>query len=951
MVDEGNPDSPENETSADDRADLKLGSGAKSEFVQSFEFNPEDAPKAKSPSEIAALKNYLLEAEVADAQDTQGFEETGILELAGRFIGGLQTNLAGQSWDLLLSETNDAYDFATFRWVVTDSTYFNVVLLKITNTSEDRVREQLSQIFRSSLSFQNDQMYAAPTYLLMCADATNPDVVAIWQRIELDEIGVELPDFTLIRPRKAWSLIQPPEKNVSGNDDTRSATPPSARMVSDAAIENPEADILQFGPYADAIFGLIDHPDTKPPLTLAINAKWGMGKTSLARLVEHKLCNKPGGWNAAEERQENPHTTYWFNAWMHDEADKLAAAFMADVMRECHRKLPLWQQLWRPLPDGVCGKEAQMRRRAVLIGFGLLAVGWAAMQVIVTGSAGDTDGELGGLVALLQQTESKILGTGGLTIAAIMANFAKLRETGKTIGAYIGAPAKESNIGSLGTVRDQLREMIRRVTPQGSKFVVFIDDLERCRSTHAVDVLEVVNQLLAFDPVVTVVVADMPAVATCVEIKYKDLAEKYDPGQEAHANPDHEGDSGKRTYGRLFLQKFIQLQFNLPRTTKEELSEFVKKISGLAEEDSSADQSKTGNSSRIVKWLGSIWTGIEGSSVAAWQTAEDRGSVFPPWMTRSGVPVAIVLVMLFWPLLFASWLQRLGLRIAGATMLRRSGAFRLAVQFLVVAWQLIYLVGVIVSFLAFGYAAAADFAGAPGAMNRVISEMLQATRPLSMELNYVLTTAILMLLLPVVWIASQLEERQRARAWANARAAGTDIDPTNEESLADYRERLAGMEESEQDAFIREISQRKLSDESEWFKGARQEALAELVLPPRNVKRLINRLRLLLFVLNARGLLHRDDGLTPEVVGKWIALQEIWPELAAIIRHDPMTAGRLEECTTNDSWCALMKQLVPLYENDLTLRGFFQGEPKLGPVSMILTAFSRPSGSVGGEAA
>jgi hypothetical protein len=48
-------------------------------------------------------------------------------------------------------------------------------------------------------------------------------------------------------------------------------------------------DNLGHGAYADAIAAFIQHPDTRPPLTIAIKAPWGAGKTSLMRMVQQRL--------------------------------------------------------------------------------------------------------------------------------------------------------------------------------------------------------------------------------------------------------------------------------------------------------------------------------------------------------------------------------------------------------------------------------------------------------------------------------------------------------------------------------------------------------------------------------------------------------------------------------------------------------------------------------------
>lgn len=63
-------------------------------------------------------------------------------------------------------------------------------------------------------------------------------------------------------------------------------------------------DNLGHGPYADAIAAFIQHPDTRPPLTIAIKAPWGAGKTSLMRMVQQRLDPRDdlASWSPCELR-------------------------------------------------------------------------------------------------------------------------------------------------------------------------------------------------------------------------------------------------------------------------------------------------------------------------------------------------------------------------------------------------------------------------------------------------------------------------------------------------------------------------------------------------------------------------------------------------------------------------------------------------------------------------
>jgi len=88
--------------------------------------------------------------------------------------------------------------------------------------------------------------------------------------------------------------------------------------VSDAPVFLAEKDELGFTPVARAIAGLLRNKATGLPLTVAINAPWGRGKTSLMSLVQQEL--KASGWR-----------TVWFNAWHHQEETSMLASLLQTV--------------------------------------------------------------------------------------------------------------------------------------------------------------------------------------------------------------------------------------------------------------------------------------------------------------------------------------------------------------------------------------------------------------------------------------------------------------------------------------------------------------------------------------------------------------------------------------------------------------------------------------------
>jgi KAP family P-loop domain len=132
-------------------------------------------------------------------------------------------------------------------------------------------------------------------------------------------------------------------------------------MLSDRPVQEDSEDELGFKPYADALAELIDSPNTDTPLTIAVSAPWGAGKTSLAKMVGRRLKEWP------PERGERPHIVCWFNAWMHEDAPHLGSAFAAEVARTANANRGMFQRLFRPLPTAMMARKQRARRRIYVV--------------------------------------------------------------------------------------------------------------------------------------------------------------------------------------------------------------------------------------------------------------------------------------------------------------------------------------------------------------------------------------------------------------------------------------------------------------------------------------------------------------------------------------------------------------------------------------------------------
>ncbi|MBL4693526.1 MAG: hypothetical protein JKY92_09390 [Magnetovibrio sp.] len=788
---------------------------------------------------VNELKDFFFDDEPVEVSKTADFASTNAQEIKNIFIRSIKEAFPDLQYTILPEELFGVRMDLTFG----EGPQHHIIDIV------DRIKPgNFSNSYLSDPDFHQVLQTCSSYLLILAIDITSDEAAhAVTNIFDTFASSLPYPHFFIIPPQYAW-------RACIGNELTRRfskytgktsppASPPTAdhgiHMLADMPIEDADEDLLGFGDYADAIAGLIDHPQTKAPLTLAINAKWGMGKTSLANLIKHRLENK------LESKTEKPHIIYWFNAWMHDDAGNIRAAFMADVVRKCNAMRPWWKHFLNPLPTNLCDAKTR-RRRNVQKGAALLFISIAVtlLVLIMNDDIQPSSLDIFG-VSLVNPW-----GAGGAILIFIVGILRHLSQAVETVSAFVKAPDSESNTGSLGEVRRQLHELIREVTPDGAKFVVFVDDMERCSNTKAIDVLEVVNQLLDTDPVVCIVLADMPALAAMAELKYKDLADLYDPITSIISD----NDENRHSYGRLFLQKFIQLQFDLPEMPVGSKANFTTKL---------IDAKKT-------------------------ETKQE---------TRQG------------PIRF------LARKILYIT---KKYFYHSAISFISLSFLAPFILGLHVN-------------GNITLPFNISTLQTEASRSIGFALflmSYLCATCFF-LMGALVQIKTIVVKRLLSRRIIRVR---TFIKKglSNQHGISKKDRDLIDTElgENRISQLIDEQKLRRLGTDSDAYKDARNYVMDHLPPHPRNIKRILNRLRLMLFLLNQRKLLTGPNAVPPAAIGKWILLQEKWPELEKRSRSSTKVIEDIEKANPIKEQLA---KIIPLYVDDKDLISLLSDGHALGP--------------------
>jgi hypothetical protein len=639
-------------------------------------------------------------------------------------------------------------------------------------------------------------------------------------------------------------------------------------MLADKALSNDSEDLLGFKPFADAISGVIDSPHTATPFVMALNAKWGAGKTTLGQMVQRRLEGKP----AADGY--SPHITCWFNAWMHDDAPTLSSALAAEVAQVANKHRSWVRRVLSPLPSALASTSARRIRKGAA---------YFSIFVIILGVFGFVGLKLGNNIVDILKFDPRVIKSmatamgGAYATAAIAATVLLFKAAttilpvAKSLAEFVKDPKSPAGSASMGEVRRQLGKLIKQAVPEKSRFVIFIDDLDRCQPPRAVDILEITNQLLDHPDVVVIFMADMRAVVKSAEIKYSQLLNSRADSDNASPN------TAMPSFGWDYLQKVVQLQFDLPAYSVSSISAM---LSTLAKKVPEAN-AKPG-----------VRTGL---NIATRKLRRLPKTIFKSSEFRWGMGLVVILII---------WADYRFPSVAGkiAKHLNLAG---LAKHFGLRAHTGLFFV------------------------------LIACLLGLAVLLAIVRFTRELWSLIWTFYKRREIDERIRDKV------AHGERDFSKVEASVRY-DTLATRRDITLEGLVRERLQHFLEDESELQIEAEDEVMKHLEPIPRHAKRLLNRLRLLLFVAHERKVFGGLPIITSRHIGKWAVLCERWPALAIAIGEQPDLMERLEDPNQHDT---ILKFIVGAYSNDAELSSFCLGETRLGAVIARILRFESAGNS------
>lgn len=237
--------------------------------------------------------------------------------------------------------------------------------------------------------------------------------------------------------------------------------------------------------------------NAEAPLVFAIDAQWGKGKTTFIELWSHYLSLE------IEGQEKQPYQSVTINAWSSDFAEDPLLPMLASINE--------WVVRQKTEEDPVIAKVDAFTQKVKALVPKLLRTGLNTGVKIATVGAVDVD-------ALAE----RFLAEGAGQIA------------GDAIEHF------QSKQAALETFKDVLQEALELLPEYQQNLIIFIDELDRCRPTYAIELLERVKHLF-----------DVERLVFVLSLNEEQLAKGL------------QGVYGAEFNGKHYLKRFIDMDYQL----------------------------------------------------------------------------------------------------------------------------------------------------------------------------------------------------------------------------------------------------------------------------------------------------------------------------------------------------------------------------------------------------
>lgn len=280
-----------------------------------------------------------------------------------------------------------------------------------------------------------------------------------------------------------------------------------------------DVDFLNYSEVAEMIADLVADPKLLP-LSIGVFGGWGMGKSSMLKLVERELY-----------KSTDHYLVIKFDAWMYQDFDDARAALMSVISRSLVTAVP---PTFTERARSLVGRVNKLRLLGLALEGGALAMGIPTFGLITKGIAA-----VGAIAGGAKD---------GSNVDAVdeAAKDIQSRASGLLNPGEDKAPPDE-----IDAFRAEFGEVLAGL---GKTLVVFIDNLDRCLPKNSIETIEAVRLFLFMPKTAFVIAADEDMIR--------------------HAVSQHFNNPSQR-HVTDYIDKLIQIPVRVPRTGVQEIRAYL----------------------------------------------------------------------------------------------------------------------------------------------------------------------------------------------------------------------------------------------------------------------------------------------------------------------------------------------------------------------------------------
>ena len=294
-------------------------------------------------------------------------------------------------------------------------------------------------------------------------------------------------------------------------------------------------DLLNFQVIADATAQLIKESNSQP-ISIGISGSWGVGKTSLSKMITKTLYEDPN---------EQNYIFIDFDAWLYQGYDDAKLALLQIVSDRL--------MLEAEENESILDKAKEFAKR----------INWLRVGKILAPVIGGavTGGVVGGPVGLVIGAVGGILKSGETPSPEQLES---LKDAYSNLGPALPGLLKEHAGISMPKEISELRRVFSEIlTELDTKLVITVDDLDRCLPSTAISTLEAIRLLLFMPNTAFIIAADEQMIRNAVKVHFGD-------------------DDMSSQFVTSYFDKLIQVPIYVPRLGNTEIKAYLVML--LAEE-------------------------------------------------------------------------------------------------------------------------------------------------------------------------------------------------------------------------------------------------------------------------------------------------------------------------------------------------------------------------------